>query len=170
MKCQSVQRRLECRFRDLSNTRLERGDDVIVAHLKSCPQCRRALSRLRGLNELMAEAITPPVPGGFASRVVARATAAQPAAEAPHPAPSPPERSAWRLLRPATNTAAALAVGLALGAFLGNDMWRGPMLPGQTSEAESADPRAGTGLGRLVVDYDDSLAQAYLELTTRRDG
>jgi hypothetical protein len=58
-----------------------------------------------------------------------------------------------------------LAGGLLLGVYLGAQTWDS----GPPAAIEQADPLAGSGLGQLVEPGGDSLAQAYLALTTGGD-
>ncbi len=169
MRCRRAQERLEAYLAEGEHALSVPERERLEAHLKGCSECRHELSTLRRLRELLADMPTPAVPEGFAGRVVARAKALQREA-APRQAPVRPEWRAWRRLRLAPGTAVALAVGLALGAYLGNDVWHDDARQWQASEAQQADALTGAGFGRLVVDYDDSLAQAYLDLTSDRDG
>ncbi len=170
MRCRRVCEQLEAYLDGEQGTPPPAGWEQVAAHLERCESCRRELSRRRGLRNLLAEVPVPPVPEGFAGRVVARLQALDRRA-APRRGPSTRRAAnAWHRLRMASAAAAALAAGLALGAFLGNDVGRESAPQRQASEAARPDALTGAGLGRLVVDYDDSLAQAYLDLTAGRDG
>lgn len=177
MQCRRVREQLE-RDLVLEQSVLPTTDrERLESHLKRCATCRRELSRLRRLHELLTAAPVPPMPDGFAGRVVARAKALPSG-----PAPRRPalarlvKSTAWRRVRSTARTAAAVAVGLALGAFLAGDVLQNGVAPGwgvapgPASEGRQDESLAGSGLGRIAIDYDDSLAQAYLELTSGYDG
>lgn len=171
MRCRKVRRQFETYLDGEQRAVPVAGRESVKAHLEGCEACRRELSQLRRLRERLAEVPAPPVPEGFAGRVVARAKARY-GEESPlrRAASAHPRASAWYRLRLAAGTVAALAAGLALGAFLGNDVGRDAARQGPTAETRQADQLTGAGLGRFVVESDDSLAQAYLEITTGRDG
>ncbi len=162
MRCQKVQQNLDLFVRQ------ELAPDVqksIEVHLSGCERCRWELARLRKLEELLASALTPPVPDGFARLVAERARR-----EAVPDYAIAPRRAGQRLgrnLRIAASAAAALAGGLFLGGYLGLQTWWEAAPP---SAVQPADPLAGSGLGQLVEPGGDSLAQAYLSMTAGDDG
>ena len=166
MRCSEVQQKL-----DLFTTQ-ELAPSVrarILTHLESCAECREALARLRRLGNLLAASPAPPVPEGFASRVVARAKEQQPVAATRRPAPTRSSRLAWNRLRFAAGTAAALAVGLVLGMFMGHETWRPVGQQALDATTRPADLLAASGFDYLVEPGGDSLAQAYVGLTTATD-
>ena len=163
MRCRRIQEQLDAYLADGEHGLPAPDREQVENHLRTCKECRRELSRLRSLHRLLAETAVPPLPEGFAGRVVARAKTRQ-------AAPVWSQRGAWQRLRLAAGSAAALAAGLALGAFLGNDVWQDVAGRRQAAAAQQADVLAGAGFGRIVVDDDDSLARAYLDLTFGRDG
>ncbi|MDY0166984.1 MAG: zf-HC2 domain-containing protein [Thermoguttaceae bacterium] len=170
MRCHIVRKQLEA-YLAVEEDGLSGPDrERIAAHFSGCEECRRDLSRLRGLCELLAAAPAPPVPDGFAQHVVARAKALQCETALPRHGSAWTGGSVWRRLRPAFGMAVALAAGLALGAFLGNDVWYDGDWQRLGSETRHADVLTASGLEQIVGDQEDSLARAYLDLTFGRDG
>ncbi len=170
MRCRRIREQLDAYLAGAPHGLPMPDRNRVDAHLAGCAACRRERSRRRALGELLAAAPVPPVPEGFSGRVLARAKALPRGAEPRQAALPGFGAHAWRRVRLLAGAASALAAGLALGAFLGNDVWRASSAHPQPAEVRQADVLSGAGFGRLVVDYDDSLAQAYLELTARRDG
>lgn len=161
MRCDEVSQNLDLLIRqELAPPVRER----IEGHLRGCGRCREELARLRRLEELLAADAYPPVPVGFAARVVARARREVPS----DAAVAVPRTAGWRIaqrMRMAAGAAAALAGGLLLGGYLGTQTWNtAPPSVRQT------DPLAGLGLRQLVEPGGDSLAQTYLALTSGGDG
>ena len=118
MNCRKVQQKLDAYLAgDLS----PKGEEKLQAHLDSCPECREALVRAQRVESVLRETPAPPLPDGFADRVVARARQQKAAPEhgrVPQPVWGWLGGSlAWRAA-----VAAGLVVGLGLGAFLGHDM------------------------------------------------
>ncbi|NLZ02722.1 MAG: hypothetical protein GXY25_19565 [Pirellulaceae bacterium] len=132
----------------------------VGAHLASCAACRRALASLRWLQEILADAPAPPIPGGFADRIVARARTQQ-AATARSNRASRFEQSAWKTILFSAARAAALAAGLLLGLLMGRDTWRASPV----AAAQQTDLLAAAGLAPLAEWGGDSLAQSYIRLT-----
>ncbi|MDZ7615595.1 MAG: zf-HC2 domain-containing protein [Patescibacteria group bacterium] len=169
MRCHSIQEKLDAYLAEEGRSLSDRERGRILDHLQTCEECRREASRRRSLYGLLAEADVPPVPEGFASRVAARAGGVSCEPIPGDGLPGRSERNTWRRLRRTAGLTAALAAGLGLGAFLGNGVWRDAAGRSQ-AETSQADPLWAAGVGRLVVDDDDSLARAYLDLTLGRDG
>jgi hypothetical protein len=161
MRCREVQYKLDLFVtQELTSAELAR----IEAHLESCAACRKALAKLLRLEDLLVAAPVPPVPEGFAGRIVARARGQQSAAAQLKAAPGF-EQSAWTRVRFTAGTAAALAAGLLLGLLMGYQTWRsGSPGPGGAA-SQSNDLLAASGFGSLVEPGGDSLAQSYLSLT-----
>ena len=67
-------------------------------------------------------------------------------------------------------TAAALAAGLMVGLFMGHETWKAAAQHSQAPTAQAADPLATSGFEYLIEPGGDSLAQAYLGLTSDREG
>lgn len=166
MRCPEVQQKLDLYARQELAPSAREG---IEAHLSRCERCRQELGRLRRLEQLLASAPLPPVPQGFAGRVVAQA-----------------RREPWPVRRPASighragerfghrvpiavGTAAALAAGLLVGSYLGFDTWRAVGRQAPAGATLRADPLAASGFEYLLEPGGDSLAQAYVGLTTATD-
>ena len=162
MRCRDVQQNLDLLIRqELMPPVRER----IEVHLRGCPRCREELARLRRLADLLAAAPVPPVPEGFAGRVIERARHEALPDAAAVVVGRRVGRRLGRRVRIAASTAAALAGGLLLGGFLGNQTWEGAPPAG----VAQADPLAESGLGQLAEPGGDSLARAYLALTADGD-
>lgn len=168
MRCPAVLEKLEAyAARELA----PRARARIEAHLRSCPACRRALARREQLEAVVRAVPAPPVPDGFADRVMVRA---RQGVKLPHALPRSlchPLR--WlepQRLRTGLAAVAALAAGLLVGVYLGQHTWQpsdqGPRGPTRVSPA---DPVAASGLGHLADFGDSSLAEAYLSLTSAPD-
>lgn len=133
------------------------------SHLGSCDACRRALESARALSALLRAQSAPPVPDGFAQRVMARARAQQ---------SSVPSRLGVRdlvhrmlnSLRPVTAaTAAVLATGLILGALMGHDLGR-IRSSSRAPRASAGDPLEGYDLDYLSEAPRGSLSHTVLTL------
>ncbi|MDD4787657.1 MAG: zf-HC2 domain-containing protein [Pirellulales bacterium] len=161
MRCREAQSKLD-RFVAQELTSAERAQ--VGAHLASCAACRRALASLRWLQEILADAPAPPIPGGFADRIVARARTQQ-AATARSNRASRFEQSAWKTIHFSAARAAALAAGLLLGLLMGRDTWRASAGPQAVAAAQQTDLLAAAGLEPLVESGGDSLAHSYIRLT-----
>jgi len=163
MRCREVRQMLDLFVRQELTPPVR---ETIEVHLGSCGRCREEFARLRRLEELLVSGPTPPVPEGFAQRVVERARREA----VPHSAEVSVRhrlrKGLGRRVRIGAGTAAALAGGLLLGGYLGSQTW-GNAPP---AAVEPADPVAGSGLGQLVEPEGDSLAQTYLALTAGDNG
>jgi predicted anti-sigma-YlaC factor YlaD len=159
MGCREIRDKLEL-FAAQELTPEDRAQ--VEAHLKACDACREALAKVRRLEDLLLTVPVPPVPEGFAGRVVAQARAQQAAPARPKPA-FRLKQSAWKRFRVSVGTAAALAAGLLLGISMGYQTW-------QSSRSEvanaSSDLLATSGIEYLAQPGGDSLAESYLSLTT----
>ena len=163
MRCHGVRQKLDLFIRqELTPSLRER----IKVHLSGCGRCREELVRLRRLEELLVSAPSPPVPEGFAKRVVERARRGAVPDSANVSARRQLRNRRGRRVRIALGTAAALAGGLLLGGYLGAQTWDSA----PPAAIEQADPLAGSGLEQFVEPGGDSLAQAYLTLTSGGDG
>ena len=166
MRCGEVQQRLDLYgTKELTHTVRER----IEAHLESCDQCREALGRVRRFEDLLTAAPAPPVPDGFAARVVAQAKERQARALTGPLSPRGRSGVVWERIRLSAGTAAALAAGLIVGMFMGHETWQAVRQQGFASATRPADPLAASGFEYLVEPGGDSLAQAYLGLTATSD-
>lgn len=166
MRCGEVRQRLDL-YATKELTQVVR--EKIEAHLESCEECREALVRVRRFEELLTAAPAPPVPDGFAVRVVARANERQAHSAGQLPSLRARPGLAWKRIRFSAATAAALATGLMIGVFMGHETWRADRQQTLASAPRSADPLAASGFEYLVESGGDSLAQAYLGLTATSD-
>ena len=158
MRCRDVQDNLDRYVRGEVTPQVR---EQMQLHLKDCEVCLAEFVCLQRLETLLAAAPLPPVPEGFAGRVVA---------SMPHERELGTGRSAWiRRIRPrvggylraGASAAAALAAGLLLGGYLGTDTWQQNSL---RSAHEVRDPMAGSPLEHFVEPGGGSLGQAYFAL------
>jgi len=159
MRCDEAQRNLDVFIRHGLTPMLR---ERIESHLSSCGNCREELARLRRLEGLLTTASAPPVPAGFAQRVVAKARCRAAASSATVSTRHRIRKRVGRRVPTAVGAAAALASGLLLGGFLGGQTLE-LTLP---SAVEQADPLADAGLGQLVDPGGESLSQSFLAMTT----
>jgi anti-sigma factor RsiW len=143
------------------------GRRAVQAHLAQCPACRTALAEIDALAGVLAGAQAPPVPVGFASRVLA-------AAQQRHETEL---IETWNLMRwwrmasaPMHAAAAAvLVIGLSVGLVLG---WTSAPSPAQAESVVQ-----GEAVDAYQIDYlgeapSGSLADSYLTLVlaTNKEG
>jgi anti-sigma factor RsiW len=156
MRCITVRKQLN---RYLDAELAPRAREEVECHLSACPACRAALAELQGVAGMWAALKTPPVPEGFAARVMQ---------EARKRTPPKPQRagSSWPLLRwwweqslaMRTGAAAMVVVGVFAGAFLGFSSSRplaeagGPARPAN-AVAENLTLLSGTPHGSLDQTY-----------------
>jgi anti-sigma factor RsiW len=164
MRCPEVRQKLDLYTQQELAPSIQ---EQIEAHLSRCERCQQELRRLRRLEELLASTQSPPMPEGFAERVLAQARSKVSPACGPTPTPHRPRRGFGGRLRTAIGTAAALAAGLLVGCYLGWDTWQGV---GRPAVVDTTDPLAGSGLGQLVEPGGDSLTQTFLALTRGGNG
>ena len=162
MGCREVQQKLDL-FARQEVTAFER--ESIEAHLQSCEACRQSLQRLRELEQVLAVSPAPPVPDGFAARVVAMAERQQ---ATPRRTTEPSGSSAHRI-RLTAATIAALAAGLLVGLFMGHQTWQSGSQRSALAATQSADPLAASGFQQLAEPAGESLAESYLRLTVMGD-
>jgi len=137
----------------------------IDGHLANCLPCREALARLRQLAEMLRQSQTPPVPDGFAERVMMAARQRRKDTPAIVLSWNP---LAWRLSEPMRAAAAAMLVtGLGLGILMGRGAWRGPYPVGAVART---DPLAIYNLDYLTDAPNGSLSQSYLALVSGQNG
>lgn len=161
MHCENVQQQLN---------RFAAGDlpvadrQTVQAHLAECAACRAKLAELDALAGVVASTPTPPIPSGFASRVIAAARQRQQAQPI----------TAWNLLRwwrltsaPMHAAAAAvLIVGLSVGVVLG---WTSAPSAAQAETAAQVDPVDVYQIDYLGEAPSGSLADSYLTLVSATD-
>ena len=137
---------------------------AMQAHAASCPACRREVESLAQLGAVLRVAAPiPPVPEGFAARVMAHAVEQK--RQAPMRLVALFTRFAWweDLARPARAAAAAVLVaGLALGAVMGWDANRNGRSP--SSVVTQPDALAAYNLDYLAEAPAGSLAQVVMAL------
>ena len=164
MHCENVQQQLN---------RFAAGDlpvadrQTVQAHLAECAACRAKLAELDALAGVVASTPTPPIPSGFASRVIAAARQRQQAQPI----------TAWNLLRwwrltsaPMHAAAAAvLIVGLSVGVV---PTRRSSDLAARAETAAEVDPVDVYQIDYLGEAPSGSLADSYLTLvsTTNEGG
>jgi anti-sigma factor RsiW len=138
---------------------------VVEEHLKACAGCQRAVESARRLIVLGRTSPTPPVPNGFADRIMALARQ-----RTAHPSPAAAAWSFpawWRTVSMPVRAAAAavLVIGLASGALMGWNTWR-PLAAPPTQAVSQANPLAPYNVDYLTDAPDGSLAQSYLALVS----
>lgn len=163
MRCAAVRNELD---RLARQELMPRTRERIEAHLSACADCRQHLARQDRLAVLLTSLPKPPAfPEGFGDRLMASARERQ---AARRPVPGSLWRRRWLLLRAPVGRkaaqAAALAGGLLIGVFMGQQTWRSAhsSIPQQTIEP---DPVAVYQLDYLTDAPGGSLAQSYLTLT-----
>ncbi|MFW5966424.1 MAG: anti-sigma factor family protein [Persicimonas sp.] len=160
MNCETTRNRLNA-YRD------EELDPEVQAelesHLEDCLKCRRALERLETVVRQLERATpAPPVPEGFAERVLERAAEENPSGP-PRPGPS------CRWWSDSTGTAriaaaAVLALGVIIGVLMASGLWSGDdSRPGQISDRTTTETTYG--LGHFSEAPDGSLIDAYVALS-----
>jgi len=162
MRCEKVQSRLPAYSSGELPTDVR---EAVQTHLGRCAACQAALTRVDALAAILASAQTPPVPGGFAARVMAAARRRQ-ATEAF--VGWNPLRW-WRLTSTPLRAAAAavLVVGLTVGMVMG---WTSMPSPAQAPAAAQADPLEVYHLDYLGDAPAESLTNSYLTLVSGHNG
>ena len=164
MRCQAIQEKLEAfTARELAPHLRKK----IEGHLRTCSECRDALTRQQRLEALVRSVPETPVPDGFSGRVMARARLAD-------EVPDPVSRSKWNVvgwlapqrLRLGLVTAAALAAGLLIGVVMGQQTWQHSLgESGAEIQMVEGDPVAASELSLLAGLGDKSLGEVYLGMT-----
>lgn len=168
MRCKTIQKKLDLFLaEELTATDRKR----VEVHLQSCADCRAELARLRQLLLLLkGDSAVPPVPEGFANRLMAKAKQRLAARQPPETVPSSIRRWWASVSFPKLAEAAAmLAAGLLIGAFIGQQTWHSAH-PSTTREAMQADPSAVYELDYLSDAPGGSLAESFLTLTAGASG
>ena len=131
----------------------ETATQEIEEHLRACAGCNAAFEQLRKADSLLNADVPPPVPHGFADRVMA-------AANAREPRPTPATVPLWpSLLR----IAAAVVIGLGVGGWMASDLWRDSEAPTATAQTDVTE---AYNLDALADAPDGSLADRYLSLAS----
>jgi len=139
----------------------------LAAHLDLCESCQQSLHRLKRLAAVLGQASVPPVPDGFAARIMAKARNRRVSVAS---AGWNPLRW-WRLVPAPMHAAAAavLVIGLAVGLLMSwTTLPAGQAAPGQATV--QADPLAPYNVDYLTDAPDGSLAQTYLALVSTPAG
>ena len=149
--------------------------ESLEIHLRECRGggggggCQQQLENLQRLLSILRSDLSPPVPEGFADRVMARA-GEQEAIITPARSLSHEESpSIWKRLESFAGVTAALAAGLIVGIFMGNEAWRADRQQPIVSTTQPAEPSEASDFEYLIDPPGNSLAQAYLGLTTISD-
>jgi anti-sigma factor RsiW len=158
MHCENVQQRLN---------RFAAGDlpvadrHAVQAHLAECAACRAKLAELDALAGALVDTPTPPIPSGFASRVMAAARQRQEA----QPVAVWNLMRWWRLTSVPMHAAAAavLIIGLSVGVVMG---WTSASPSGQAQTAAQTDPVDAYQIDYLGEAPSGSLAESYLALVS----
>ena len=164
MRCQTVRQKLEAYAAAEVPPQVR---ERIEGHLQSCSECREALARQKELEALIRNVPAPPVPDGFAGRVMARAHVR---GELPRPVSTsewnPFRRLGRERLRLGAGTAAALAAGLLIGGLMGwQTRQRSAVRSVAGDQMVETDPVAASGLSFATGLGGKSLGEAYLGLT-----
>ncbi len=157
MRCRKAQRKLEAMLGgELSRREHERVDK----HLARCAECAAALRRLRRMRTLLAARRTPPVPDGFQARLLSRARERTEQRSGLDKTLRRFGRLRWAA------AAAGIALALAVGVLVGRDMMR----PAEPPLTVDTDPALLYGADYLTEAPAGSLAGAYVDLVSTRQG
>jgi len=165
MRCEEVQGRLPAYSSGELPTNVR---EAVQAHLGRCAACQAALARIDALGAVLAGAQTPPVPAGFAARVMAKARSRRSAAVSAGWNPL----GRWRLASAPMRAAAAavLLVGLGAGLWMGWTPGPGVVSPDSAETTSQADPLDTYQLEYLGDAHEGSLADRYFALVSTGDG
>jgi hypothetical protein len=133
--------------------------------MESCDVCREALARVRRLDDLASGSPAPPVPDGFAARVVTQAAERQAVVTPASRTPRRALRSTRKSFQSSVGTVAALVAGLVMGLFMGHGTWWSGRRQPPVTATRPTDALSASGIEHLVEPGGDSLAQAYCRLT-----
>ena len=153
MHCTEVRDRLSA---CLDGELPEAENQETAEHLRVCAACNAALEQMRKADSLLDADVPPPVPHGFADRVMVAAKAKE---RRPTSMPVP----LWRAL---LRIAAAVLIGLGIGGWMASDLWRDSEAPTATDQTDVAE---AYNLDALADAPDGSLADSYLSLASGID-
>jgi len=162
MHCEDHRTRLEA----YASGRLSPGErEATEAHLQDCEDCTRGLARIDNLAAVLGQVRTPPVPTGFAARLMATGRNREIPMTAAGWTPVP----WWRQLSMPMRAAAAamLIVGLGLGLVMGRAATLSPVRA--TPVTAQADALDTYNLDYLSEAPAGSLADSYLTLVALCD-
>jgi len=164
MRCEEAQEQLTALAAGGLPTDIHRA---VQAHLDECAACRAAMARVDALAGVLVGVQAPPIPPGFASRVMAAARRSQRA----EPVAAWDPLRWWRLVPAPMHVAAAavLVIGLAVGFLMGWTTLPARQSPPAQATVE-ADPLDGYNLDYLGDAPSGSLADSYLTLVSNRNG
>lgn len=156
MRCEEVVRQLERISTGELSPQVRRA---VQGHLAGCEACRAALAEIDALAGVLAGVQSPPVPAGFAPRVMAAAAMRQDAKAV----------AAWSFVKWWRMTsvpihaaaAAALIIGLSIGLAMG---WATASLPARAGAAVQPNLLNGYQIDYLGEAPSGSLADSYLTL------
>lgn len=143
--------------------------EPLEIHLRDCRGCQQQLASLTRLLAVLRSDPSPSVPEGFVGRVMARAKDGETTVVRSRRVWSGASQSAWKEFEFSAGIAAALAAGLMVGVFMGHEARRADRQQGIASATRLTDPLVASGFEHLVDPGGDSLAMAYLGLTTTSD-
>ena len=142
--------------------------EAVQAHLGRCALCRAALVGIDALASVMASAKTPPVPAGFAARVMAEARSQRSAAVSAGWNPLKRLRLASAPMRAAA--AAVLLIGLGAGLLMGWTSGPAVVSPDRAETTSQADFLDTYQLEALGDAHEGSLADSYFALVSIDNG
>jgi len=165
MRCEEVRGRLRAYSSGELPTDVR---EAVQAHLGGCAACQTALVRIDALAAVLASAQTPPVPAGFAARVMTKARSQRSAAVSAGWNPL----GRWRLASAPIRAAAAavLLVGLGAGLWMGWTSGPAIVLPDRAETTSQAGPLDMCQLEYLGDAHEGSLADSYLALVSTGNG
>ena len=147
--------------------------EKIALHLQTCRDCSKVFSRLQNLTNVLEEVSIPEVPKGFADRVFAHAHERSTSVKSKQRTHVSFSRwwSSEFLTAQRAAAAAVLISGLTLGALMGLDTWRSPVMQ-SVGKSQMAQVKAVDiyNLDYLTDIPKGSLADAYLTLAFETNG
>jgi anti-sigma factor RsiW len=160
MKCEEVQKKLNDYKSGSLPAEIYR---VVQAHITECRECSTLLSKVDTLAGALTGAQEPPIPTGFAFRVLAAARQRQKAETF-----AVWNLKRWWQLTPQMHAAAAavLIIGLSVGLVMG---WAAKPLVSQPSTVVQVDSLEAYQLASLGEESGGSLADSYLTLAMATD-
>lgn len=164
MQCRSIRKKLSA-WSDGETSR--RHYDQIQKHLEICPECSRVLLEITNLRTHFQQSLVPPVPEEFAGAVMQKVrTVAANRYAAFQPL------SWWRDFTFPLKAASAVAFGLvlSLGIYMGESLTRENPQTSLAYTASAADEVVSTMVQPFAETGAETIADAYLALTTTDKG
>ena len=167
MRCRDFENKLEAY---LDGTLEPTGRNAFEEHIKTCERCHSAVERRQSLLTLLNNTSVPPLPEGFANRVMATAKQHVSSSETSMIVrfrPAPRHTLLWSPMR--LPAAAALILGLLLGVFAARDTMQQPSERHMaiTSASIETDVVTGERLDYLAEAPEGSLTDVYLNLISK---